>query len=102
MEKLRPFLMALFLSVSVVFGGGFALGEDTGEGPNTSKSYLESLKRIGRIDRIDEDEIVVDDMLYKITPATRWKAPKGYFKKGRMVELLLDQNGAVSTIQIKK
>jgi hypothetical protein len=103
MGKLRYTLIGLALCMSVVFGGGIAVGEEiTGEGPNTSKSHLEILKRNGRIDRMDAHAIVVDDMLYKVTPATQWNSPKSAFKEGQVVEFMLDQNGAIASIRLRK
>ena len=103
MGKFWHVLIGLAFCMSVVFGEGITAGEEiSGEGPNTSTSYLESFKRIGRIDRIDEDVIVVDDRLYKITAATRWTGPKSAFKEGKAVEFMLDQNGAVASIKLRR
>jgi hypothetical protein len=103
MGKLRYVLIGLIFCMSVGFGEGIAAGEEiSGEGPNTSQSYLESFERSGRIDRIDEDVIVVDDMLFKITAKTQWTGPKSAFKEGKRVEFMLDQNGAVASIRLRR
>jgi hypothetical protein len=97
-----PCLIGLVL-IFIVALAGVSYGEE-GEGDDLPQPYSEEYSSKGRIDRISDNEIVINDCLYKLTPSTIFKtttmenAQRDSIKEGDFVHFTIDENRKVKTI----
>jgi hypothetical protein len=87
-----------------VNGAGGILSE---ENPLPSH-YPQRFDGMGRIDRIDRDEIVIDDTLHGLSPDIRYGTPEGRhgssaaFKPGRYVGYMQNSRRQITSLWLIK
>jgi hypothetical protein len=103
-EERFVLVLALFLLAIWVWVNP-AMASEPGGPPDY---YPQKYDGAGRIDRLDGEEIVIDDGLLKLTSHSRFATPssrhagRGSFRVGSFVGYLLDSDGNVQSLWLLK
>jgi hypothetical protein len=83
--------LALFLASMALPAGVVHAFQGFKEGSVIPEHYPNKFDQIGRVDRIARDEVVINDCLFKLSPAIRYHTPsienasRAWFKEGKFV-----------------
>lgn len=104
--RMRGFILVLALGWVVIWAwSGPVMASEPGGPPDY---YPQKYDGAGRIDRLDGDEIVIDDGLLMLTSHSRFATPssryagRGSFRVGSFVGYLLDSDRKVQSLWLLK
>jgi hypothetical protein len=105
-RKVISFGLALTLGIFLMYGWGDPAAAS--EPRSVPDYYPEKFDGIGRIDRLGDDQIVIDDGTKGLasgvsfaTPSSQY-AGRGSFRVGSLVGYLLDRDGKVQSLWLLK
>jgi hypothetical protein len=99
----RIALLCMIIGLVVFASPGYAQGRYKGEWV-LPKHYPQGFDGWGRIDRISDGEVVIDDTMYPLSPAVTYNIPEAsninssFLRAGDMVGYLMDQKGFIISL----
>jgi hypothetical protein len=103
-NELSGIVLLCMIIVLVVFASpGYAQGRYKGEWV-LPKHYPQGFDGWGRLDRISDGEVVIDDTLYPLSPAVTYNIPEtsninsSFLRAGDTVGYLMDQKGFIISL----
>lgn len=96
--------LVLILALMALLAGVGSTGSNSEGGVGLPKHYPDQFSGFGRIDRIASDEIVIDDLLYRLASSvtyhtpTRTNASRSWFRTGNLVGFVLNSEQEIVSL----
>jgi hypothetical protein len=96
--------LTLFLSTLALPAGVVQAFQGVKEGSVRPEHYPQKFDQIGRVDRIELDEAVINDCLFKLSPGIKYHTPSienassAWFKEGQFVGYIINSRREIVSL----